>query len=317
MSWERVRTLRDRLRAQGPQTPCGLSPEGARLVWNIALDALDDETLERVSRIEGEPFEAACVITASTVPTASFEWAAVLLGRGTRVFLRPSSRQPGWTDQLVRAAGELDLPLEVGEALDAPLVVAMGSDATIDTLRSRVGGRLLGFGHRISFAVTDSELDAVAADHACHDSRGCMSPVALLTSLSLEDACDRLALALERAHARWPTGSLAPAEHAAIRERRALARVVGTVREGPGWSVHGLPQAHFRPLALPRSLAVVQVRDPAAFLAKQGPLSTLGTRLPLSFEGCRRCPPGQMQRPPVERLHDGVDWLRETLRAPS
>lgn len=315
MSVSRVIAWRDRLRREGPSERCGLSPEGARHAWEVCLEALTDAALMRATSMPGRPYSSACIIAASTVPAAPLEWCAVLLGRGTAVTLRPSRRNPGWSTQIAQAAQEVGLPLKIGEDQGAQLVVAMGSDETLATLAPQVAGHFLGFGTRLSWAVTDTEFDGVASDLALHDSRGCMSPVALLTTLDLSTATDRMAEAMDRAQHRWPVGERAPAELAAIRERRALTRVVGTLREGAGWSVHGLPVPYFTPLALPRSLAVLSLTDPQAFLSQRTtPVSTIGTSLPVSLPGVRICRPGEMQRPPLARLHDGVDWLRATLR---
>ena len=71
--------------------------------------------------------------------------------------------------------------------------------------------------------------------------------------------------------------------------------------------------------ALPRTIAVVQLPDRSAALELLRPwarwLSTVGTDEPgTDWLGARVCALGQMQRPPVDRLHDGVDLLRATLR---
>lgn len=346
MSWDRVRAWRDRLRQLDPSyQPTGLSPEGAREALDAALDALDDDSLDRAAAVGGKPFATAAVVAARTVTTAPIEWCAVLLGRGSAVLLKYPQDDPGLAHLLVNAARDVGLPL-VGvaehEAVhQADLVVAMGSDETVRDLRAAIPPRvrLLAHGHRFSAAwITGTPLPmdgripddfqgswaGLAADAALHDGRGCFSPLAVFTSVDLDVACDRLAEAMEHASARWPVGTVSPGEHASIRARRALARVTGELREGDGWAIHGLPVEHLDPISLPRCLAVYQVEDVTSAARALAPwarwLSTVGTDDPdsagtwISLGATRVCRPGRMQRPPLLRPHDGEDWLHATAR---
>jgi hypothetical protein len=330
LTWARVRAWRDRLRRADPTTiPVGLSPEGVREVWAAALDALSDDALAEAAAIPGRPFRTATFVAAGTVVTAPIEWCAVLLGRGTRVTLKHPHDDAGLAPLLAAAAAEEGLPLGItgdrSAVRDAELVVAMGSDDSIASIRDDVApfARFLPHGHRFSVAWVGvaAGFAPLAADAALHDGRGCLSPIAVFTPLPLEAATDALAGAMADAQARWPVGEIAPAEHAAIRSRRALARVAGVVREGPGWSVHGLPADKWTPLALPRSVVVISVPTPeeaAAVLAPHGRhLSTVGTDGPsapfVEVGATRICPLGRMQRPPMARSHDGEDWLRASI----
>ncbi|MBW2255877.1 MAG: hypothetical protein JRI25_14940 [Deltaproteobacteria bacterium] len=346
MSWNLVRAWRDRLRQRDPSfLPTGLSPEGAREALKAALDALDDESLDRIAALGGRAFPTAAVVCSTTVTTAPIEWCAVLLGRGSAVLLKYSADDPGLSSLLVSAARDVGLPLvgvtERAAILQADLVVVMGSDDTVREIRSSVSARvrLLPHGHRFSAAwITGNPLPpdtrvpesfqgswgGVAADCVLHDGRGCLSPVAVFTPVPLETACDRLADAMFRASSRWPTGTVSPSEHAHIRSRRALARVTGQVREGRDFSIHGLPVEHMDLVALPRCLAVYQVEDATQAARALAPyarwLSTIGTDDPesvgtwLSLGATRVCRQGRMQRPPVIRPHDGEDWLHGTTR---
>jgi hypothetical protein len=326
VSFAAVRRWRDRLRGADLTTvPTPLSPAGLHLVWTDALDALDDESLDAVAAMPGTPFRTAAMAVPRTVPTAPVEWCAVLLGRGTQVILKPPAGDLGIVPLLVDAARIEDLPLSAGEghrALDgAELVVVMGEDDTVRAVRtSHPRATVLGFGHTFSvaYAGNDASIDAVAKDAMRFDGRGCMSPVALLTPLPLESACAALGRAMERAEAAVPRGAVTAAEGAAIRTRRARALVEGVVHEGDTWSVHGLPPERFSPLGLPRSLAVHHVTEETldAVLAPHaralGTFATDGPSPP--WPHVRVCAPGEMQRPPLVRLHDGVDWLAATLR---
>jgi hypothetical protein len=129
---------------------------------------------------------------------------------------------------------------------------------------------------------------------------------------------------MNRAEATWPRGRLHPQEAARLRTRRALARVVGTVDEGPGWSVHSLPLERAEPSALPRSLLLVHAPDvtqAAAHAARWGrALSTVGTDQAdsagtwLEAGATRVDPTGRMQRPDLDRIHDGVRWVLQAAR---
>jgi hypothetical protein len=86
--------------------------------------------------------------------------------------------------------------------------------------------------------------------------------------------------------------------------------------------VHGLTSAHFEPESLPRCPAVIAVEDTGELQSLLLPwrrwLSTAGTDRPLDEAALRQtgvhrvCALGQMQRPPLFRLHDGVDWIAKT-----
>jgi hypothetical protein len=329
--WEDIRRWREVLRAADLAPHRGpLSVPGMHAAWQVALDVLDDASLQSVAELPGEPYATAAMALARTVSTAPIEWCAVLLGRGTELVLKHPRGEPGVTPLLVQTAQQLGLPLRATddrEALaEAELVIAMGSDASVEAIRQEQGPqRVLAFGHRFSVAwITQPEsLPALARDLALHDGRGCMSPVVVASPMPLQQLCDGLAQALQQAEQRWPRGELAPVEAAAIRTRRALARVTGLAREGEGWAVHGLPPERFEPLALPRTPAAVQLPSgaPEDLWRWLGPwlahLSVVGTddpRLSPPSEGVRVVEPGAMQAPPLQRRHDGVDWLRATLR---
>jgi hypothetical protein len=318
--WDAIDAWRRRLRDVEPDV--GLSPANTRLGLQTALDLLDPLP----AHLDAPAPRHAVFVAASTVFTAPLEWLALLLGRGGRVTLKAPESLADWFETVATLARAEGLPLEsttdrsvltrpddTGQLPD--VIVAMGSDATLAAVRSTLtdAQRLVGFGTRFSVALwTDpAHADAVALDLAMYDGRGCMSPVAILTPIP--DAVDRLATAMQRAEDRWPCGALAPGEAARIRSQSAVARVLGAERTGPGWAVQQLPLDRFDPSrALPR-VAVLHPADEAAFRAALRSwiphLSTVGSDVPLAIPGVRVCPLGQMQRPPLVRLHDGVDWI--------
>ncbi|MEQ1566843.1 MAG: acyl-CoA reductase [Myxococcota bacterium] len=332
----RVVAWRELVRGLDPATiGSPLSPAGVRAALDAALEPLTDDALARAASVSGRPFSTACVVVARTVFTAPLEWCAVLLARGTAVVVKHPEGAPGLAPHLVAAAREVGLPLGATAdrtAVFGPeLLVAMGNDDTIGALSGVPAERALLFGARFSIAWVREvrSLEAVAADAALHDGRGCMSPVAVATPLPFAEVLPALAAAMANAERAVPRGAISAWEAARIRDRRALARAVGQAVEGPGWAAHGLPPDRFDPTALPRVLAVHTLPDLAAFTRWIGPaaahLSTVatddpsllpgeGARGPILFPGARVVPVGAAQRPPLDRLHDGVDWLRQTVR---
>jgi len=330
-----VRAWRDALAALDPSEhlQTALSPQGLRAVWDVALDALSDEALEQAWRSPGVPWRHATLVVARTVVTAPLEWAAVLLGRGTEVLLKVPAEAPEVGQLLATVAGRAGLPLRVTaeraavvRSTGAPrLVVAMGSDATIDTLRDELPAeaRFLGFGHRysVAWAPSPDELREAAVQIALHDTRGCRSPVAVFSEHP--DAVAVLAEAMEEAEGRWPLGRRSDHEAAKLRARQALARVVGSATDGPGWAVLALPVERFVPEALPR-VAVVHTGGAEALARAVAPtrehLSVIGVGPQGRASDALRAlsahvvPLATMQRPPVHRRHDGVDWVAATLR---
>ena len=330
--WDRVREWRERLASTSPFGETSLSPQGLREAIAAAVEALDDPSLSTIEAMPGRPFSSAAIVTAATVATAPIEWCAVLLGRGTAVTLKTSSRASGLSEWLVQTAQDARLPLTATSdrsvVTTAELVVAMGSDATIREIRDSIPAttRFLPHGHRFSIAWIardeDTAWDGIAADAALHDGRGCLSPTTVFTPLPPDIAGPALLRALDRAAARWPIGGLDPSESAALRSRRAFTQIAGRLFEGSGGSVHAIPGERWRPEALPRSLWLVQALDPAEATCILGPharwLSTVGTDAADSANAwfnagaTRVCRPGRMQRPPLLRHHDGEDWLAAT-----
>ena len=333
--WNRVRAWRDLLSTTDPFGDSSLSPQGLSEAVAASVEALDDASLTAIEAMEGRPFPKAVFVAAATVATAPIEWCAVLLGRGSAVTLKTSSRSAGLTEWLVTTAQRCGLPLSATSdravVADADLVVAMGSDDTVSEIRNSLPAstRFLPHGHRFSVAwiqqAADDAWDALAADAALHDGRGCLSPTTVFSPLAADVAGPALQRALDRAALRWPIGRVDPSESAELRTRAALTRVAGRLFEGPGGSVHAIPGERWRPGSLPRSLWLIQAKDIATATDVLGSntrwLSTVGTDTPGSAEAwfnagaTRVCPLGRMQRPPLLRSHDGEDWLTATHRS--
>lgn len=328
MRWSSVRAWRDRLAESDPTPFRGpLSPEGMRAAWDASLSALSDEALSAAAARQGVPFERAVIAVARAVVTAPVEWCAVLLGRGTHVHIKHPSDDPGITALLVESAQAEGLPLTASgdrSALEsAPLIVAMGRDTSVQEIaRAHPDARVLQLGSRFSFGLVTREdsLPLLAEDAALHDGRGCMSPVFALTTLPLPLAVDRLADAMEQLERRLPRGEISPREAATLRTRTAIARATGLARTSSTFAVLGLPTKHLSPVGAPRMLTLAQISEPSQLPSLLAPwlsqISTIGADVPLlpPLPSARICALGQMQRPPLLRLHDGLDWLGETLK---
>lgn len=315
--WREVRQWRDRLRNLDPSAfDTGLSPAGAGAAWNAALEALSDEALERAAEAPGVPWSSATFIAARTVFTAPIEWLALLLGHGTAVRWKSAAGARVSAQAIAAAAEDLPLTLQQDRSLSGEVIFAMGSDPTIAEIQASLPANttFFGFGSRYSAAWIEGAWDAIAEDAAFYDGRGCFSPGVVFSSAP--DAAEQLAAAMTSAQNRLPVGEISDAEHAAIRARRALAKVTGKVFEGEGWSVHQLPAERWTPAALPRSIALVSCApDELPQLLRRFPgLSTLGTERTIAFAGIRQCLPGQMQKPAVNRVHDGIFLPAAVLR---
>jgi len=330
MSWSRVRRWLEGLQEVDPaQLHTGLSAPNARLAWRWALDALGPEALARAEATPGDPWPRATVIAARTVFTGPLEWVALLLGRGSEVVLKHPEGAGNTARCMMERARACGLPLTATADREAArgseFVLAMGSDETMDALRAELPddtvAHLLGHRFSVAWIPADGDWEGLALDLALHDSRGCLSPVVAFTD-DATSATPRLAAAMQARERDLPIGEIAPAESGAIRARAALARVVGSVTTGDGWSIHRLPVSHWRPTGLPRSLALVEVesRDAArqALQPWQQWLSTVADPdATQEWFDARIALPGSLQRPPVDRLHDGIHVLGATAMPPT
>lgn len=230
---------------------------------------------------------------------------------------------------------------------ESDLVVAFGSDASIDAIRARCRGHFIGHGHRISIAVITREMLAspatlagLAEDVSLWDQRGCLSPQVCFVETDYERACAfgaALGPALDAAAARLPPGVLDLEEQTAIRrfrddaEWRALAgeRVrLLTPTSGLSWTIVIEAEPVFRPTPLGRSLRILplaqidRVRDiivPARGMLEAAGVAASAERRPevnaiLRAAGVHWITDiGQMQRPSLAWTQGGrpriADWV--------
>ncbi len=336
----RVMSALGRLVAQDPSPwSQGLSPEGARVALDAAAGAITPEGLASELATPGARPEAVAVLVAWGVFTSPLEWVAMLAAAGVEVLLKPPSLDPAFCVALVGALQAEGLPASLLEGREIPpragVVLAFGSDQTMDELRARwPERRLILHGHRFSAALVHAGADlqasarALANDHALYDTRGCMAPTAIFTDADPQALASAMAEAMAEAEARLPCGEPRfPQLRARLRERVGLARVLGSARQADRWAVLTLPADRFVPDALPRVAtlyALPSLEAAAPLLAPyRAHLSTLGAGRAQNGEDPKRpawtawsprvCALGTMQVPPFPRLHDGRPMLASIL----
>jgi len=281
------------------------------------------------------------------------------------VLIKSSSDEPVFPPLFARSIAEVDPELGRclavlwwkggNEALEgiaysrADLVVAYGTDRTLDSIRARVRGRFIGYGHRLSFGVVGREalLDLqgiarrAAYDVALFDQQGCLSPHLFYVEeggvASPKAFARALAKAMEAVERHLPRGRLAPEEASAIHQLRGACEFRGIAGEevevyageGTGWTVIYEEDPTFLPSCLNRTVRVKPVADLRQIVELVAPyapyLSAIGVAvfpdrlIPLA-EGLGRlgasriCPIGRMQHPPPGWHHDGRFRILDLLR---
>ena len=310
----------------------GLSPEGIRYAQGLA----SEELLTASFRSLPNPPKHLLIWCASNVFTAPLEWVAQFAALGTKVTLKAPTACPAPVLAMAEAFADWGVTAhnkthtEALELLeDADAVLAFGSDGSMTALNARIPPHVPRslHGHRASSAIVeaaDSEATArgLYLDSAAYDSRGCMSPIAVFC---LGDA-EKLLAAL---HSQWaskdrlPIGELSLAEQAHRNRRIGLAKILDTRNHHAGANHPReilLPLEEFELLGLPRLLPIHPIKSlkDLDFL-RGGPWSSCATDLApdaLTTLGFHRiCKPGDLQRPPLHRFHDGIDVLSKLCTA--
>jgi hypothetical protein len=283
---------------------------------------------------------------------------------------KPASEEPVFPAMFARSVAAVDarlgacigiLPWPGGDrALEeaafaaAGAVVAYGSDAAVESVRSRVpaGVRFVGHGHRVSFAVIGREAldagavedlaDRLAYDVSLFDQQGCVSAhVAYVErggATAPEDFARHLAVAMAALERRMPRGAVSLEEAAAVQRARTdgeLAELRGepvrlwASHGGTAWTVLYEEDPAFVASCLNRVIRVKPVGDAAEIPGLVRPvrrhLQTVGTAMPRARQEalaralaplgvCRVCPIGRMPHPPLTWHHDGGFSLRPLLR---
>lgn len=303
------------------------------------------------------PFAWTAVLAGGTIPMPTLLTSLLPLVLGSPVLLRETAKDPVTGPLLARSLAARDeglarafLPVEfpsddapaLRELLEAPCIVATGSDETMRAIATqlRVDQRFVAYGHRVSIAIVGpqaaSERDAatVAADLALDvarwDQTGCLSPIAVLL-VGFEPEARRafashVARALDALATRLPRGELPAASRALFAAERAEARMRAAsgraeLFEGRDAVVVLEADAEPRPAPLHRFLRVVPIGGldalPNAIARIGAPLSNVavagfaheersGLVAELARHGASRITtPGRLQTPPIDWPRDG------------
>ncbi|MEE2751590.1 MAG: acyl-CoA reductase [Myxococcota bacterium] len=324
-----LREVREAVEAWSQADPStwntGLSAAGARLAMKTAAKLVLDGELG-VPR--GQPPKTVVIWCASNVFTAPLEWTAQFAALGAEVRLKAPSASPLSTQAMAEAfrtlnvhAHHLDHTAALGLLEGADALLAFGSDETLADLDTQIPADLKRsfHGHRASIAVVSGQnpirtAEALAWDLVLYDGRGCMSPSAIFCLDHAEELAEALGSALAQAGDTIPPGPLEPWQGPQWRSRTGRARVLGRCLEGKQWAVCTTNRSSLEP-NLPRMAVLHELDDlqSLSFLSDV-PLSTCATDLEHTQElealGFHRiCSPGDMQRPPLNRRHDGVDVI--------
>jgi hypothetical protein len=218
----------------------------------------------------------------------------------------------------------------------ADAVSVYGGDDTVNTIRAQLGATVsfMAHGHGLGVAYVGRAVlaaretaqlaaRALALDVAAYDQRGCLSPHTAWVErgglVSPEQLAELVHDELSLLRTTLPRGPLSTERATAQLSWRSVGAMRGTLFEGDGFAVSYEDAGTLRLSPGYRNLQVIAV-DSVQQLA--GQLAPLGVHLKsIGYAGVaaqallgqlaprlapRLCPLGQMQRPPVCSLHDGV-----------
>lgn len=234
---------------------------------------------------------------------------------------------------------------------ESDVVSAMGGDETIEALRKRVPGKLLGYGHRVSFGYITREtvsgfglpklVRRAAQDVAAWDQLGCLSPHVFYVEtggkVTPEQFAEKLALELGVLERDQPRGKLSAEDAAAIATRRSFYEVrasasaetrLWTSASSTAWTVVFEADPSFCPSCLHRFIyvkaapslpevlrAADRIRERVSTVALSAPEDRSQTMVrDLARWGVTRvCAVGDMQNPPITWRHDGRPSLGDLV----
>src|SRR5581483_6019670 len=232
----------------------------------------------------------------------------------------------------------------------ADVVVASGSDKSLASIRPRVRGRFIGYGHKVSFAVISKETledvhtvaSKAAYDVALFDQQGCLSPQLIYVEEGGAITPQAFASILAEALAAWertlPRGNVPQEASVTIRRARdeaewqALAGkdvAVYASSRGTAWTVIYEGDPTFVPSPLYRTIRVkpfssfTQLHElltpwqpylEAVGLAVHATRSTHLAEVLGQAGVTRICPVGTMQLPPLSWQHGGRPRIADLVR---
>jgi hypothetical protein len=253
--------------------------------------------------------------------------------------------------QLARAYRAITFDSEREDSLTTVLleradaVSVYGSDRTLSAIRAqlRASASFLGHGHGLGAAyVARRALDSLelaqhhagclALDVAAYDQRGCLSPhvawVERAGAVSPERFAELVHTELLRLSERLPRGALPLSAASAQLGWRGIGAMRGVLHEGADFSVSFEESGPLRVSPGYRNLQIVAIDGLPELRTKLAPLGAhlkclgvagvgdhaeLGALLPARVAP-RMCALGQMQRPPVDALQDGLPAWEGLLR---
>jgi len=301
----------------------GLSPENAAACLHQAIRPLNTTSLAAaLKQCEDLPKSIAIVVPPG-VFTTPIEWTAIAVAGGCAVHLKAPTADPSLCRTLSETFSEEQLPVTWSTSREIPpvdAIIAFGGDDTVKTIAdAHPDTPVVRYGHRFSIAVVTGDPSQAAGplsiDMARYDGRGCMAPTAVFTTGNASLLMDSMADTMTQMEQRYPRGLIEAGLGPEWRRRIGLAKVLGKVKEAPGWAITISPPEFFAPSALPRMVNIHPVESLDHLRELLSPyepwLSTLGTdHVDLTIPGIHRtCRLGWMQAPSIPRNHDGRPML--------
>jgi len=242
----------------------------------------------------------------------------------------------------LRRLVETDRKLDEKKLAQADAVIAFGSDATMESLRAKIGPgqRFIAHGHAVSLLwlaqpnkLTPIEARAIATDVLTYDQLGCLSPQAIYAppQTNISALGEKLGRALET---HWEKLKKKPARPlgvaARIAEARDMAYALGhrvwlPLKQHLGWTFIYDPDPNFQLSPLHGVIAIRTVSEARlheVLSSVAGKISTVGVAGKLSKRAeaaflklgvTRFCAAGRMQFPPLTWHHDGRSTLAELV----
>jgi len=351
-AWEQIadpeRALGGLAREQIPATSQCTLP---MVAWGLSstLGNVREELAEMARRMQppagtiASPARLGVLILAGNVFTACVQSISVALLSRVPTFVKASSSDDTLPRLFIEALSRVDpelatacfvlgMPrgtagLEATVLHHAQVVAAFGSDATLASIRSRIGPNtaFVGHGHGLGLGFVSADADvstaarAFALDVAAYDQRGCMSPHAIACEhgVDADGFASALAEALAAISRDLPRGRLPTDVAAAQLQWRGVAVARGELVEGSSFAVSS--EGSVAPRVSPgwRNVMVFEVVDERAFCASASAFGphlksvgvageTQGIRRSLSAGVAPRvCHAGTMQTPGLLAYADG------------
>jgi hypothetical protein len=305
-------------------------------------------------------------VLAGNLPGAGLDGVIFALLVKSATLVKASSSAPFLPSRFARSV--IDIDPELGSCLavvtwpggneeletlafsQADVVLASGADESLRAIRSRVCGKFIGYGHKVSFSVIGKEVlsgaqvlaEKAAYDVALFDQQGCLSPQLIYVEEGGAVTAHEFAALVAQALAHWqgilPCGKATLEKSAAIQrvrdesEWQALAGKEVALYASPGstaWTVIYQTDPVFMPSPLHRTVYVkplASLTQLEVVLSRWRPyLEAAGVAVNpsrlvdiadlLGQAGVSRiCPIGTMQTPPLSWRHGGRPRIADLVR---